>query len=299
MSPEAETLIHSLRSRVASDPELAALNLPSLARPSVRLATQRVPDARLEIGNSRIGGVPDVPPGFEWPRWMPTDARNQQHHPNRLAPLGFIAQFDLRAIPQIDKALPDTGWLYFFYDLYCQPWGFDPADRGCCRVIYADCDRTALVRTQPPDDAAKEHVFEPCFVESWTEVTLPENLSRVKYGSPGFDAYHALCDELSQRGGLTQHRLLGHAQPIQNEMELECQLVSSGLYCGDSSGYQSEQARVLKSGAADWRLLLQIDTDEEGPGWMWGDVGRIYFWIRKQDLAARRFDDVWLIFQCC
>jgi uncharacterized protein YwqG len=52
------------------------------------------------------------------------------------------------------------------------------------------------------------------------------------------------------------------------------------------------------AGAADWRLLLQIDTDEDGPGWMWGDVGRIYFWIKKHDLALRRFADVWLILQC-
>jgi len=32
---------------------------------------------------------------------------------------------------------------------------------------------------------------------------------------------------------------------------------------------------------------------------MWGDVGSIYFWIKQQDLAARKFDDVWLVFQCC
>jgi uncharacterized protein YwqG len=183
--------------------------------------------------------------------------------------------------------------------LYCQPWGFDPADRGCCRVIYADCDRTALVRAQPPVDAAKEHVFEPCLVEAWTELTLPEDLSHLEYGTPNFDAYCALCNELTQGGGLIQHRLLGHAQPIQNAMELECQLASNGLYCGDPLGYESEQARMLEADAANWRLLLQMDTDEEGPGWMWGDVGRIYFWIKQQDLAARRFDDVWLILQCC
>ena len=81
-------------------------------------------------------------------------------------------------------------------------------------------------------------------------------------------------------------------------MELECQLASNGVYCGNSEGYQSRQAKVLEQGAADWRLLLQIDTDEEGPGWMWGDVGRLYFWLTRQDLTSLRFDNVWLIFQC-
>ena len=31
---------------------------------------------------------------------------------------------------------------------------------------------------------------------------------------------------------------------------------------------------------------------------MWGDVGRLYFWIRDADLRARRFDATWLILQC-
>jgi uncharacterized protein YwqG len=44
-------------------------------------------------------------------------------------------------------------------------------------------------------------------------------------------------------------------------------------------------------------LLLQIDSDD-AIGWTWGDAGRLYFWIRKQDLAARRFDRVWTILQC-
>jgi len=31
---------------------------------------------------------------------------------------------------------------------------------------------------------------------------------------------------------------------------------------------------------------------------MWGDLGRIYYWIRDDDLAARRFDRSWLVLQC-
>ena len=32
---------------------------------------------------------------------------------------------------------------------------------------------------------------------------------------------------------------------------------------------------------------------------MFGDCGRIYFYIRREDLVQRRFDRVWLIQQCC
>lgn len=31
---------------------------------------------------------------------------------------------------------------------------------------------------------------------------------------------------------------------------------------------------------------------------MWGDVGRLYFWIKDADLAAGRWDEVWACLQC-
>ena len=42
----------------------------------------------------------------------------------------------------------------------------------------------------------------------------------------------------------------------------------------------------------------QLDSDEAGPGWMWGDAGRLYFCIRQEDFAAQRFDAVWCDQQC-
>ncbi|KMV74442.1 hypothetical protein FSCG_02162 [Fusobacterium vincentii 4_1_13] len=32
---------------------------------------------------------------------------------------------------------------------------------------------------------------------------------------------------------------------------------------------------------------------------MFGDCGYIYFWIKKEDLKSKNFDNVWLILQCC
>jgi uncharacterized protein YwqG len=232
---------------------------------------------------------------------MPTKPRDdmygQQWRPKSAVPLGFIAQLDLGDIPHVDDLLPKSGWLYFFYDRYCEPSGFDPADRGCCRVIYANCDRSSLSGAETPSDADRDHIAEACQVEAWPELTLPDDLPDLVYGTPGYDSYRALCDELTRTGSLT-HRLLGHPQLIQNPMELECQLASNGIYCGGASRFQEAEAKALEPGAVDWRLLLQIDTDEDGPGWMWGDVGRIYFWIKKQDLASLRFTNPWLIFQC-
>ena len=39
-------------------------------------------------------------------------------------------------------------------------------------------------------------------------------------------------------------------------------------------GYSDPRAASLKSGAARWRLLFQVDS-EDASGMMWGDVGRL------------------------
>jgi uncharacterized protein YwqG len=303
MNTNLERLLKQLRDRVAANPELSELNLPQIARPAVRLVTRQVPQAQFSLGESRIGGTPDVPRGFEWPRWLPSKQRDdkfgQPWHPNVAAPLGFIAQIDLSAVPKVDDSLPNSGWLYFFYDRYCETWGFDPSDRGCCRILYADCERSELGRAMLPSDADSEHVAHPCKLQAWAELTLPDDLPDLEYGTPIYEAYRELSDDLTKQGGLTHHHLFGYPQLIQNPMELECQLASNGVYCGNSEGYQGDRAKALAEGASEWMLLLQIDTDEEGPGWMWGDVGRIYYWIKRKDLASLQFQDVWLIFQCC
>ena len=45
-------------------------------------------------------------------------------------------------------------------------------------------------------------------------------------------------------------------------------------------------------------LLLQLDTDDDA-GMTWGDCGMLYFWITKQDLEAGRFENTWMVLQCC
>ena len=79
-------------------------------------------------------------------------------------------------------------------------------------------------------------------------------------------------------------------------MELECELVSNGINCGRFLPNDPRVERLSKT-SAQWSLLLQVDSDDDA-GMMWGDVGRLYFWIRKSDLEDANFSDVWMILQC-
>jgi len=116
---------------------------------------------------------------------------------------------------------------------------------------------------------------------------------------PQFEAYGELGPRISTvREKETYHHLLGQPQLIQGDMRDECQLASSDGYVGSAEGYDSDRAKELRAGARDWLLLLQLDSEDQAPGWMWGDVGRLYFWIRVQDLRARKFERVWMVLQC-
>lgn len=257
-------------------------------RPSLRIATTPTPVDALMLGQSRIGGTPDLPPDFPWPRYDGLD-------------LSFIAQLDLGELAdQAVLPLPKQGTLAFFYDSEQRTWGFDPKDCGSALVAYFPGPASALVRRELPADVSEAGRFHSCALRYTPDRNLPDAWSA--YYDPELSedekallfAYHdAVCDESTK----PRHRLGGHADCVQNPMELECQLVTNGLYCGNATGYEDRRSEILAPGALDWCLLLQIDTDDDA-GIMWGDCGTIYYWIREADLRDRDFDKCWLILQC-
>jgi len=96
----------------------------------------------------------------------------------------------------------------------------------------------------------------------------------------------------------TVSKLLGYANLIQNGMLLECELASGGVYVGGPEGYAKVSARQREE-SKKWQLLLQLDSIQtERYELLWGDEGRIYFYIRIDDLKALHFEDCWLILQC-
>jgi hypothetical protein len=91
-----------------------------------------------------------------------------------------------------------------------------------------------------------------------------------------------------------EHRMGGNAVPINGgDPRLEAQLVSHGIYCGHADGYAEGRRRGLEAGAANWLLLLQLDSGDNCAGMIWmAEAGRIYFMIHKDDLRRRRFQNV-------
>jgi uncharacterized protein YwqG len=237
---------------------------------------------------SKIGGVPDVPADFHWPVWKDI-------------PLSFLCQLDLSDIPELpdNYGMPTSGYLYFFYDQEQSTWGFDPKDKGSWHITYVEHDKK-LIKSELPTGMDKFFVYHEKTVEFSRIDTYPdwqdERLNKLNLTDAQIDKYIALCSSVFQNE--PAHQLFGHPLPVQgNDMDLECQLVSNGLYCGDPSGYKNRKAKKLAAARTNWILLLQLDSDDDA-GMMWGDVGKLYFWIRKQDLKEKRFQNAWMILQC-
>jgi uncharacterized protein YwqG len=264
-----------------------AANLPSLLRPSIRLLTQPTDDATLAVGTSKVGGMPDLPAGSQWPV-------------GKGAPLSFVAQIRLEEVHSLSAAaeLPPAGLLTFFYDAHQSTYGASPDDRGGWQVIFTPPAHMASVaRMAPPLGLPTSAWFTACAVTFSEEATLPTQLAldapTVAWSEDDETRYEAFLTQFTTQADPKEprNRLLGHPDTIQDDMRSECQLAANGV-----TDANDPRAKALAAGNLNWRLLLQLDSDYHA-GMRWADAGMLYFWIEDTALKAEKFDNTWVVLQ--
>lgn len=200
-----------------------------------------------------------------------------------------MAQINLSEVTSSDTIhlLPGEGTLSFFFDVdaFFDSW---PGKPSTWRVLYdhhvgADLQRLSLLEGEE-----KRKHYHPSRVTFSAEMTLPDyssydatSLQQLSLSGPltqeEEEAYYEVQAQLAGTMGaafhIPLHRLLGYPDNVQWDMH------------GD-----------LPGSPTDWQLLLQIDSDGV-PNTEWGDTGRIYYWIRTQDLLRRDFSRVTLLLQ--
>jgi uncharacterized protein YwqG len=273
--------------------------LAGSARDSIRLAaTEPGKDAI-----ARLGGRPNLAAGVDWPIF---DGK----------PLAFIAQLDLGALPRVKALdLPVGGSLFFFYDGEGNPK--TPADRGMFRVLYSEAPLAACRARSFPKDLPRELRWRGThFVVARKELSFPELedtvIERLDFSRHECNRYGAFMDQWLQASGepWSLHRIGGYPNYLQHDPKFEALLKSRDLWAGiwekqsetedyfmETNRRFGELARRWKHEAAEWELLLQVDTDRRFP-MPWGDQARLYFLIRKDDLGARRFEKAWMSWDC-
>ncbi len=275
-------------SRVVDDLEV-------LLKEGIRLEAHSIDMDALELGQSRIGGVPDLPPELSWPEW-------------KGVPQSFIAQICLSDLSQVKEApftiqapmetqprlfdpgpqttpppevasvaysvLPRTGTLYFF----CMAQNDETweEDRTAWKALYDNGDSARLVRTSRP---AQEQNGEPLFwggphaVTFQREWTLPApdayEIERLGLSRSEEEIYRGeFLSDLAIAHGFegVDNRLLGYPLQIQD----------------DVPEYHT------KHEGGDWQLLLQVPNG-------WG--GCLYYWMPSDALKELDFSLAWLIMQ--
>jgi uncharacterized protein YwqG len=267
---------------------LESKGLERIAEPCLKFKTLPETNRKLPLGSSKMGGNPDLPKGIPWPV-------------NHGRPLDFLLQLNLAKLPKrlVKDALPKRGWLYFFYDLEQAPWGYDVSHRYGWRVLFYDGDLKALEPRFRPDStdpilkSCKLTFFDGIYV-NWP--SLEDEKSLLDFRSLSNEELFQAQVEISG------HRILGNihgCQSMYEGMQEECQLVSNGIYFGGGGGpvFDHVKAEQFEHGIKDWKFLLALSSDENA-GLELTAYGKLYFWIRDNDLRNCDFHNVWAIFQC-
>ena len=260
---------------------------------------------KLPKGTSKIGGKPDLPKDFQWFYYNGEDYKKIVE--NR--PLSFLMQINCEEVHKYDKEslLPKKGMLYFFYELFTMTWGFSPQDRGSAKVFYYDGEIEDLVPADFPEDMEKDCIIPESKIDFESMNDYP--IDFLDYYDPDDSdeemdrkekEFEKELEELGYKADTT--KLLGHPELIQGEYWEECEgAAGKNIYYGSAPiKYGSDEVKkFIKENAKDWILLMQMSELEIGDyGLYFGDSGKIYFNIRKEDLKNKNFDDVWLILQC-
>jgi uncharacterized protein YwqG len=271
-----------------------AEELVQRARPSYRVQYAPAPEGGIGVGASKFGGLPDIPAGFVSPGES----------------IEFVAQIRVADLPAPlpEPALP-SGLLSFFKNesggrVFHFPEGTvlqrdeappapaEPESSGFWKTLRSGFKSKPAARSIYRSGSLS---FELALSPADGTSSMIELL---KLSEADVETYIELCETqwpTDTAGAILKHQMFGHASPVQNEMELECQF----LRRGEKLRWNLPPDDFIAA-TRDWVLLLQLDSDDgkTGPGWMWGDLGMVYFWIHRDDLAAHAFDRAIIIEQC-
>ncbi|MCX5297948.1 YwqG family protein [Streptomyces sp. NBC_00193] len=257
------------------------------------------PGARLEVAAGmddvvgRLGGLPALPIASQWPAW--------EGH----GPLSFIASIDCARLPKasLDIDLPEAGTLLFFYfdgqldDGEALVLAEDRASWAGARVLHVAADEKVAEREAPAGLKPYPAVQLTARAQmTATEPWHPRVRDAFAPGAPLGNRYdHPVCaqdflDALWEFGGEVGHQIGGHAHSVQNPVEIE---VAEAVLDGEVPWHDPR----LSEETDNWVLLAQFDS-EDTADMMWGDAGVLYWLIRPQDLAERRFERAMFTWQC-
>ena len=247
--------------------------LKSFSRNAIQISLVGNGNVPLTAGCSKLGGRPDVADDFQWP------------HDNSGYPLSLLLQIDCAELASLDREglLPTSGHLYFFYELSEMR---RDGKKNSVRVIYNDKPSSQLHPLDYPENLGKHYQLQECRLQFSQRTSFP-------------------C--LKEVGHLTHKRVKTkdniELEVASDRLEEKYWTGSEGI--GNMLGYAFLIEKPIVKDLSDHVLLLQLDSseywqeeDKTPHDLQFGNGGCIYFYIKREDLLARRFDSITFALQC-
>lgn len=220
---------------------------------------------------TKIGGTPYWPVDEEWPTQKGT-------------PMICLAQLDLSRLPAI-PGYPSKGLLQFFISDY-DDWG----NSLNCKVIY-HTDTSKDYLKEVPRTTLKDKY---CDYPAIDEVYYPKPVKQDQCMTPADDEFHLEALKAINEVFKTDYKkYFDIPKPIYDGF-WDC--LKFGDYDGCRFGGNPYFTQSDARNDHYSELLLQLDSES---GMMWGDCGVANFFISKEDLAKKNFDDVYFTWDCC
>lgn len=235
-------------------------------------------------GESRIGGLPDLPKSLDWPLSAEGEA------------LTFLLQLNLRDVPHFaGNPLPGRGMLYVFLGLD------EPASDVEHRLLLYTGTEELSPRPLPDVPPANEnygdlppHGLGTVLVPDlprWTSHAYEALIERLS--EEGQESYQALTEDLQAGQGQGRRHvghLFGHVAGIGHPAEEDAFVVRD---VNPAWLYDYEKRATLDMAGADaWRNFLRVDSVHALDLTFW-DAGYLHFLIRERDLEALNFNETY------
>jgi len=241
---------------------------------------------------SKLGGLPDLPDASEWP------CRDEKRHFRFLRRINVTRAAEVRlggkSYRRIRSCRSST-------TLKICPLDLIRNDKSSLvRPRIADFVRRATQAPAASEGLADEGVFYAVCALCDARRKLPEPfLAAIIRCSSSLNVSKMriliFLTDTATAGRTTSCWV--YAEQWQCDMQLDCQLVDQMDLSVRPRWHAGPRRDALEPGVSDWRVLLQVDTDDNA-GMQWGDPRSLYYWIKavrwNHDLST---DGWWLFLQ--
>lgn len=254
-----------------------------------------------KVGNSRIGGYPDLPSNIQWP------CEEDEYYT-------FIAQINLSELPQnVVEELPKEGILYFFLGIDEPSYDIEH------KVFYYNGDITKLEKTMPPKGKEEvcfdEREFISCKVSFNPQISIKiDSEASEKIFQDYIEIYEILCCSSDTIWGQADAKrdayfyrnelgslMFNHYKSIEELMkEIEEKRTDGNEeYAQILEGevlpkliHYNKNKELHEKGIEEWHSLLKLSSLDE-VGMCWWDAGDLEFLINKTDLKNLNFTNTY------